>query len=297
MTTDCFNITCRGAWHEQEGIPCEDCSLSVKANGITIAVVCDGHGAEQYFRSKLGSKFATEAVKETVMAMVDDNFSDFIKGKPFTAYGPMRGKDVSNITDMAYLMICNLALNVIQCWDEKVKRHVETQPLTDEEAMLIPENLAEAFRAGKVFNFAYGTTLLAYVQTNDCWFAFQIGDGKIITFVGDTAEVTVMDDELCHDNITTSLCDNDALDEMRISYEGDGVFPEAVFLCTDGLEKAFESDDELASYYWKMLGIIKNGGKDVLVNKLEQVLPDISEKITGDDISIACVFNAKRDIA
>lgn len=290
MQTDYFNITCKGARHEQEGTPCQDYSLSMKTVGMTLAVVCDGHGAPQYFRSDIGAMFAAEAVAECAQEMVDDEFIATLKGQPFTAYGSMRGRDVSNINDMAYLTVCNLVLSILKRWDEKVKEHVATHPLTDKEAENIPDKLADAFREGRVFNFAYGTTLLAYVQTADCWFAFQIGDGKMVCLTKENAELPIRDDKHCHDNITTSLCDNDALDEMRVSYGGDGLFPEALFLCTDGLEKVFTSDEKLASYLDTIHTVLNLGGKDILLNKLSEVLPNISAITSGDDISLAGVY-------
>lgn len=288
--TDHFNITCKGERHKVEGIPCQDYSLSMNTDEVVMAVVCDGHGAPQHFRSEIGARLAAEAVTEIVQEMLNDEFTAALKGKPFTAYGTMRGHDVSNIKDYAYLTICNLVLNIIKCWDDKVKDHVEAHPLSDKEAETIPKRLADAFRAGKVFNFAYGTTLLAHIQTKDFWFAFQIGDGKIISFNNEYVELPVREDKACHDNITTSLCNNDALDDVRVSYAGDGQFPDAVFLCTDGLEKAFSSDEKLASYLDTILNVLRLGGKDILLSKLTEVFPNISAITSGDDISLACVY-------
>lgn len=292
---DCFNITCMGERHKVEGIPCQDYSLSMKTDELAIAVVCDGHGAPQYFRSEIGARLAAEAVKECVCGVINEEFTAALKGKPFRAYGPMRGHDVSDFKDYAYLTICGLVLNIMKCWDDNVRAHVAEHPLTDKEAENIPAQLADAFRANKVFNFAYGTTLLAYILAKDFWFAFQLGDGKIIAFNGDDAELPIQEDKECHDNITTSLCDNDALDEVRISYSGDGQFPDAVFLCTDGLEKAFLSDEKLASYCNTVLNVLKLGSKEILVNKLSEVLPNISAITSGDDISLAGVYKKSKE--
>jgi hypothetical protein len=51
-------------------------------------------------------------------------------------------------------------------------------------------------------------------------------------------------DKKCHDNITTSLCDFDVINEFRFCYNGDGPFPYAVFLCSDGLENSFKTVDK-----------------------------------------------------
>lgn len=64
-------------------------------------------------------------------------------------------------------------------------------------------------------------------------------------------------------------------------------------LCTDGLEKAFLSDEKLASYYGTIMNVLRLGGKDVLLNKLAEVLPKISALTSGDDISLAGIYSTK----
>lgn len=291
MTTECFNLTCLGGRHKKENIPCQDYSLSMLDGKLSLAVVCDGHGAPMYFRSDTGARFAAEAVKECVCRYVNDQFMAALKGKPFKAYGPMRGKDVSNITDEAYLILCTLILKILEYWDEKVKQHAENHPMTEQEAAATPEPLVKAFRSGKNVNFAYGTTLLAHVQMDGCWFAFQIGDGKMIYIDDDTAFFPIVDDEQCHDNITTSVCDNDAMDDVRVSYEGDGHVPESLFLCTDGLEKVFVSEEKLAEHCSAVQNVLKLGSKKILVDNLSKVYPKLSTVTSGDDISLAGIYH------
>ena len=56
-----FNYSCEGESHKATGKVCQDHSLTCSVEGLTMAVVCDGHGGERYFRSDIGSKFAAEA--------------------------------------------------------------------------------------------------------------------------------------------------------------------------------------------------------------------------------------------
>lgn len=57
----------------------------------------------------------------------------------------------------------------------------------------------------------YGCTLMAYVRTNKYWFAFHLGDGKMISFDEEAQwKEPVLWDDRCFLNKTTSICDADA---------------------------------------------------------------------------------------
>jgi len=49
----CFNHSCQGESHKASDKECQDYSLTWQNEdkSITIAVVCDGHGGDSYFRS------------------------------------------------------------------------------------------------------------------------------------------------------------------------------------------------------------------------------------------------------
>ena len=55
-----FHKSVRGANHIASQKPCQDYSISYEECGMTIAVVCDGHGGSTYFRSDTGAKLAAE---------------------------------------------------------------------------------------------------------------------------------------------------------------------------------------------------------------------------------------------
>ena len=82
-----FNYSCLGASHMDDEKPCQDASRSaVTDNGLTICVVSDGHGGEQYFRSDVGSKELVNITFEKVQEFTEGMLQlDILKGTPFTS--------------------------------------------------------------------------------------------------------------------------------------------------------------------------------------------------------------------
>jgi hypothetical protein len=61
-----FDCSRQGASHIKEGKVCQDFAVSSYAEKYAVAIVCDGHGGERYFRSDTGSRFAGETAKESI---------------------------------------------------------------------------------------------------------------------------------------------------------------------------------------------------------------------------------------
>ena len=85
------------------------------------------------------------------------------------------------------------------------------------------------------------------------WFAFQIGDGKCVFLTQSNGKIecnkSIPWDERCFLNKTTSLCDSQAIDGFRFCYQGDGNFPMAVFLGSDGLDDTYGDEEGLYNFY------------------------------------------------
>lgn len=283
-----LQYTCIGQRHKNEHTPCQDYSLCTDIDGITIAVVCDGHGGKPYFRSDIGAKLAANITSKYVQTFVHE-YSNELKGHPFTSYSVFSDNNVPK--DKIHMIFYRLFATILLHWEEAVMEHIQHHPLSSSEIKRVPKEVQVLFNAGELIDMAYGTTLLTYVQTKDFWFAFHLGDGKIITFNDKKWEEPVPWDNSCHDNVTTSMCDFDAHNEFRLCYQGDGHFPDTVFLCTDGLEDCFISVDKLAEYYKHMNEIIRIGKIGVLTAKLKTLFPFLSKNFSQDDISLACVCN------
>jgi serine/threonine protein phosphatase PrpC len=130
---------------------------------------------------------------------------------------------------------------------------------------------------------AYGTTLLAVGADFDAgaWIGIQIGDGRLITSHKGAFYAPIPEDDRCVFNFTTSLCADDAILSFR-HYAG-AHLPDAVFLVTDGVVNSFNNDDALYSLLQRFLA-----SKDV--KELEEFLPVLSKKGSGDDVSAAGII-------
>lgn len=146
----------------------------------------------------------------------------------------------------------------------------------------------------------YGCTLMVYVQTPDFWFAFHIGDGKMIAYKIVNGKVQWKEpvpwDDRCFLNKTTSLCDSDALNEFRFCYQGNGEFPDAVFLGSDGLDDSFGEETNLVNFYIQVIKMLATDDEDIEITRksLRETLPQLSKIGSKDDMSIATVFNLEK---
>lgn len=137
---------------------------------------------------------------------------------------------------------------------------------------------------------AYGCTLIAFVVTNDYSFGLQIGDGKCV-FVdqyGDCFEPIPWDDR-CQMNVTTSICDSDAIDEFRFCVLDQ--FPVAVFCGSDGVDDSYTGFAELAELYRSILKVFVENGAEEGVKELQEYLPVLTKKGSGDDLSVAYIID------
>ena len=136
---------------------------------------------------------------------------------------------------------------------------------------------------------------MAYVQTPTYWFAFHIGDGKFVTVHNEGNGIEFRQpipwDERCFLNKTTSLCDSHVLEEFRYCYQGDGSFPRAVFLGSDGMDDSYGDGDNLYNFYTQLFKIIIRKGNEKALDELKKSLPIISKRGSKDDMSVACVYD------
>lgn len=94
-------------------------------------------------------------------------------------------------------------------------------------------------------------------------------------------------DHRCMLNITTSLCDEDAVNEFRFAYGDAESMPKAVFLCSDGVDGTFGSGDLLYGFYANIMKSICDDGIETVTTQLPEVLSHYSREVSKDDMSIA----------
>ncbi len=171
-----FNITVEGASHVEQNKVCQDNSTSYVDENCAIIIVADGHGADECFRSEIGSKFAVEVTKSVLKKVAKaENFKDNIN---------------------------SYKEEIVNKWNEKVLQHFNENPFE-------LGNLNN-------YKEAYGTTLIAVIQLENLTLGLQIGDGicVVVNENGEYTQPMPID-EKCFLNETTSLCDENPLESFR----------------------------------------------------------------------------------
>jgi len=248
-----FNVSCTGTSHLREGKPCQDYSACLNSDQMAIAAVADGHGGKIYFRSDRGARFAVETAIECIEELITIKNTSI--PKPIVS-------------------LKTLKKSIIAAWHKKIENDVRLDPINGDTTL------------------PYGTTLLAAAITGHYWFVIQIGDGKCVVIKKDgSISQPVPLDESCFLNLTTSLCDEEA--DITFRYFYSETMPYAIFLGSDGLENSFpiNKNEEYLSFTYK--SIYDNFMKEGFQNgesQLREMLPLLTQKGSGDDISIAGII-------
>ena len=79
MHAKSFNISVQGASHIKKNKECQDASSSYFDENIAVAVVCDGHGGNDYIRSAAGSRFAADIAERNIRDFVASVDKDELK--------------------------------------------------------------------------------------------------------------------------------------------------------------------------------------------------------------------------
>lgn len=293
---EALNFSCQGESHIATGKVCQDYSYSnVYENGNAIAIVCDGHGGKRYFRSDIGAKIAAEVTKRNVQIFLDEVGPQLLKGMPFTQEETLSGQidkqdfDKQSPVEQAFRQ---LFASIISGWNTKVLEHASENPIREEEKTDLEPCWIEEFNKGISLEKVYGCTLIVFASTPEFWLAFQIGDGKCFSFdlFGQWRE-PIPWDERCFLNKTTSICDSSAIDEFRYCYEGDGKFPIAVILGSDGIDDSFGAEENQANFYVQILKTLVRDGYEATLHEVEATLPQLSKIGSQDDMSLAMIFD------
>lgn len=277
-----LDARCQGSEHIKTGRPCQDFTKAAtncwKTNAY--AIVADGHGGEKYFRSAEGSRLAVSSAAEAMNKVL----------KELLFY--IKKKDVSVIDKS----LKNLCSRILLLWREKVKVHFTENPLSEEELKLCEElKINIPIKEEDIF-MLYGSTLLSsvYFENYEFWFSLQIGDGKTYILKEDGAVVSPkeLENEKAAFGVTPSLCGKNAIEEFRYTFGFEKIA--GICVMSDGLTDSFDLE-KLPDF---LLSIKNNAIQDSEKTKseLNAYLPVLSEKGSGDDISIAGIFVKERKI-
>ena len=268
-----LHLTVIGASHIKNGTVCQDCSQSCEKTECRLVVVCDGHGGADYFRSDRGSKLAAVA------------FMDCMENPYLIAALSAAAAEKQRQSRMEQLI-----KSIIARWNSLVEQDMRQHPFDEDELSGVSEKAWRRYEAGERLQAAYGTTLIGAVLAENFWLGLQIGDGKCVA-VSETGEFTqpIPWDEECFLNVTTSLCDENAAKEFRFCFSR--TLPAAVFIGSDGIDDCFAGDERLYDFYRVTLKSFAETDEETAIAQLKEYLPTLSEKGSGDDMSVGILVN------
>ncbi len=268
-----YSHSCIGASHIKQGKVCQDSSAGLTGKGFCLGTVCDGHGGADYFRSDIGSRIAAEA---------------FVSGVKDSAFL----KKISRADeDEAEALLQQFVKSLITRWNMAAEAHLAANPITEAELENVSKKAKAYYENGQRLASIYGTTFIGFAFVGDLCFGLQIGDGMCVA--ADKNGVLfnpIAEDGECFLNVTTSLSGEDAYEKFRtfIAKKGDTLFPSAVFLCTDGV-----SDSYIEENFYEFVSMALENFKscDGAQNELFDYLPTLSEKGSGDDMSVCIIID------
>jgi len=276
-----FSCTCIGASHQARNLICQDYSFESNKENFVFAATADGHGSLQYLRTEKGSEFAVRAAYECAEAFVE---------------GLEGAEEVLDDEKKRHSLFDQLWKDVVARWNALILEDYTQRPFTEEELDRIPEKFSyyrETYLGGDYAD-AYGTTLAFAVITETYAFCMQIGDGTCVSITKEgRAEEPVPPDHRCHDNITTSLCQEEAANLGRCAYFAGDDIPAAIFLGTDGIEKSYWDHTQLWDFYKGLALAFVRNGLDEGFNQLTEFLPELSRMGSGDDVSCAGIYDGE----
>lgn len=273
-----LNFHCTGKSHIARSKPCEDYSLSYGDNSLSIAVISDGHGDGNCFRSAAGAKIACEICVSLL--------------RQFQGI-------TSHISDVN---ACNFEANVLSLereiasrWKKKVLSDAASNPFAQDELQQATEELRAQYAKGQGIERAYGCTLIAAMVTRNYFLSIQIGDGKCVSaYPGGIFVEPVPHDENCVGNRSTSLCNRDAEKSFRHYFSR--ILPLAAFVSSDGVEESFDAAG-LYNFLYSVAYWRRQEGAECASKKLKELLPKISEGGSGDDVSLSVFLSTEGELS
>ena len=267
-----FAHSVQGYNHIKVNKVCQDASGECHFEDVSIIAVADGHGSDNYIRTDRGSKFAVSAALTAI--------KDFVQ--------EARENHLSAVPDSETELI-QISKNILARWYTQVDNDIACEPFQPEELAKVSEKYKQRYASGQYNAKAYGTTLIAVCMTSEGWFGIHIGDGKCVELLENgTLCEPIPWDEACEQNITTSICDSDAIEEFRYVIQKDS--PAAIFIGSDGIDDSYSSEMELHELYRNIFIVFAEHGAEVGSNEVRDYLPKITRRGSGDDVSIAGVI-------
>jgi hypothetical protein len=277
-----FSARSIGANHIKHNKVCQDFAFHVNRADFSIALVADGHGSDDYFRSDRGSRYAGDSAFQCITEFIGSVQKEYPR--------------IDEVTEKEWdRLLGNLEKSIIRKWHEKVDKDYAGNPFTEEDVEMekVSEKHKQRYLKGEEVEHAYGTTLIAVAVTDSYWFGLHIGDGKCVVLYPDGTDAQPIPwDPACFLNSTTSICDADAANRFRHYFCSFTTEPKpvAVFVGSDGIDDSYPLNDNekhLAKLYNTITLNFAAEGFDAGVQQLRDFLPTLTDKGSGDDVSIS----------
>lgn len=256
----------RGASHVDSNTVCQDYADYKTTDTYAVAAVADGHGSKKHFRSDFGSKAGVEVAIRAVEEYCSD--PDEFKRK---------------FQDDPEHLITKIQKYIIKHWYDTVNEHYRNNPVRPEEREKLTDEELSAIKIESI----YGSTLLVAVLTDTFSFGMQLGDGSLVVIkqCGE-AYMPIIDDESCPANLTSSLCNSNAIKMFNYFYSYEK--PLAIILSTDGLYTSFSSKESFEEYNCLLASQMSD--IEVLKSRINKNFVRRTNAGSRDDISISIIF-------
>lgn len=291
--------TAPGPKYKNKGWECQDYSGTYTFDDTQIAVLADGHGSGNCFRSEHGSRYAVEAAIKMIWL--------------FRMYEG-RSKDAQTLSEsgieaLKYAIIKDWKCAVKEDWDRRLDKtgkpgEGEVRFEAVSEKFLERYHSESAETVERYLYTAYGTTLLLAVAIEDQVLLLQIGDGSCVVLRRDgTFCSPIPVDENNYLNVVVSICEEDAESKMRHAIldcdANSPLAPVAIFLSSDGVDDCFpvyENDKHLCSLYSVIVeNILEKGFEQTEKELTDELLPALTAKGSHDDISLCYLVTEDMD--
>ena len=306
-------------------LPSVSVSVELKphANPFSLICVSDGHGSAPHFWSDKGAEFAVQSAVELLSASIDKvlltlESKDYKKAnknlaKSYVKRWCRKCFEYLSSIELDYLKDKIKEIEVQE--PEVIKQYLDElhdlkkltkdyndivlkNPLLTEEHQKAISDLVTEFSKLSLKEI-FGCTAVIYFQVKGTpvWYAFKIGDSDLFVDFGEGFVKPIKDDPKCFLNETTSLCNSKAYDSFCFPEEEFlGKAPSSVFASSDGVANSFSSEEYLSRFYGQIQFSFNEDGEFIGERDIKNYIPELSEKGSGDDVTIAGIVTYDNSI-
>ncbi len=306
-------------------LPSVSVSVELKphANPFSLICVSDGHGSAPHFWSDKGAEFAIQSAVELLSASIDKvlltlESKDYKKANKNLAKSYVKRwcrkcfeylssieldylKDKIKEIEVQEPEVAKQYLDELHDLKKITKDYkdiVLKNPLLTEEHQKAISDLVTEFSKLSLKEI-FGCTAVIYFQVKGTpvWYAFKIGDSDLFVDFGEGFVKPIKDDPKCFLNETTSLCNSKAYDSFCFPEEEFlGKAPSSVFASSDGVANSFSSEEYLSRFYGQIQFSFNEDGEFIGERDIKNYIPELSEKGSGDDVTIAGIVTYDNSI-